>query len=179
MDSAGEDPQRRGVTKIALHQPRDDLADVADQPSSDVDVGLGGTRLTGRRVAWASGYAPDPADKVLRAWDLGAGKEWVWPLCGDCDKSKPYDRGIHVLRFAPDGSLFAGGLGGVRRWNVETGESQPVLEAPFAGLDASRDGHLLLIWTGELVTTGFPVAAGAGATDGPARRHVPTDHRTR
>ena len=53
-------------------------------------------------------------------------------LCRDCDKSKPYDRGIYSLRFAPDGSLFAGGFGGVRRWNVETGESQPVLEAPFA-----------------------------------------------
>jgi WD40 repeat protein len=111
--------------------------------------------LTGQRVAWASGYAPDPADKVLRAWDLGSGKEWVWPLCGDCDKSKPFDRGIHVLRFAPDGSLLAGGLGGVRRWNVETGESHLVLEAPFAGLDASRDGHLLLVWAGEVVTTEF------------------------
>ncbi len=95
-------------------------------------TGAVGFDPTGRRVAWASGYAPDPADKVLRVWDLQSGKEWVWPLCGDCDKSKPYDRGVYFLRFAPDGSLFAGGFGGVRRWNVETGESQPVLEAPFA-----------------------------------------------
>ena len=115
-------------------------------------TGAIGFEPTGRRVAWASGYAPDPADRVLRVWDLQSGKEWVWPLCGDCDKSKPYDRGIYFLRFAPDGSLLAGGFGGVRRWNVETGESQPVLDAPFAALDASRDGRLLLISTGELVT---------------------------
>ena len=103
--------------------------------------------LSGRRVAWASGFAPAPADKVLRVWDLESGKEWVWPYCKGCDKSKPYDQGIFTLRFAPDGSLFAGGWGGVRRWNVETGESQLVLEAPFAAVIGSRDGQRLLVVT--------------------------------
>ena len=37
-------------------------------------TGAVGFDPTGRRVAWASGYAPDPADKVLRVWDLRVGE---------------------------------------------------------------------------------------------------------
>jgi WD40 repeat protein len=104
---------------------------------------------TGRYAAWATGFAAEPADKVLRVWDLESGKQWVWPLCRSCDKAKPYDRGVTTLRFAPDGSLFSSAFGGVQRWRVETGESQLVLDAPVAFLDATPGGRHLLICTGD------------------------------
>jgi WD40 repeat protein len=89
----------------------------------------------------------DPASRVLRVWDLPSGKEQVHSLAHLTDAEWLGWRPA----FAPDGRLYAGGAGGVRRLTLpsEPGgavSSETVHTAGFAAFDLSRDGRLLLVW---------------------------------
>ncbi len=89
----------------------------------------------------------DPARRVLRVWDLPSGKEHVHSLAHLTDAEW---LGWWPA-FAPDGRLYAGGPGGVRRLTLpsEPGgavSSETVYAAGLAGFDLSRDGRLLLVW---------------------------------
>ncbi len=89
----------------------------------------------------------DPASRVLRVWDLPSGKEEVHSLAHLTDADWLGWRPV----FAPDGRLYAGGPGGVRRLSLpsEAGgavSSETLYAAGSAGFDLSRDGRLLLVW---------------------------------
>jgi WD40 repeat protein len=81
---------------------------------------------TGRYVARAAFYGS--GRKTLRLWDVDAGVLHVFdlpvpqPLPGSTARTPAgYEGGINSLAFLDDSTLYTGGDGGVRRWNLETG----------------------------------------------------------
>jgi len=48
--------------------------------------------------------------------------------------------GFSKLEFLPDGSLLSGGKGGIRRWSLETGESELLYPGMIFIMDVSTDG---------------------------------------
>ncbi len=103
---------------------------------------------SGRRAAAAPAGLLDPKLRGLRVWDLRTGEARTFSLAHLTDASWS---GFWYLRFAPDGSLFAGGPGGVRRLVLPadgngTVSSEPIYPIANANFDLSRDGRLLLAW---------------------------------
>jgi len=74
-------------------------------------------------AAAADGYAPESG--AIHVVDLGSGTTRSFPL-RDREDRAPYSGGVVSLGFAADGSLFAGGEGGVDRWDLATGERTTV-----------------------------------------------------
>jgi hypothetical protein len=78
---------------------------------------------TGRRLAVGATYARRAEDMVLRVFDLAAGTTRAFPLVPPGEGFKAYEWNTEGgLAFAPDGRLLAGGMGGIRRFDVETGQ---------------------------------------------------------
>jgi WD40 repeat protein len=95
----------------------------------------------------SAGGAADPAHRVLRVWELPSGPEHRYSIAHllDADWSGFWD-----MAFAPDGSLYAAGKGGVRRLRLPTKpdgtvSGEAVYAAGVARLDLSLDGRLLLV----------------------------------
>jgi WD40 repeat protein len=79
---------------------------------------------SGRRAATATTYSEEE-DKVLRIWDLEAGTFRSFSLVPPGEPEYDfYDWGVWGLVWTPDESLIAGGLGGVRRIDPDTGEME-------------------------------------------------------
>jgi WD40 repeat protein len=94
------------------------------------------------------GGLKNPKQRVLRIWDLESGEERVISVADITDASW---MGFRYVAFAPDGSLFASGHGGVRHLILpdEPGgavTSETVYARAWAGSDLSRDGRYLLVW---------------------------------
>jgi len=90
----------------------------------------------------------DPAQRVLKVWDLDSGREQVYSVARFTDA----DWGGGNVGFAYDGSLFANlGKGGrVMRLKLPRepdGEiaAETVVDAASAGLNLSRDGRFLIV----------------------------------
>ncbi len=104
----------------------------------------------GRRVAAAPspiGGLKDPKKRVLRVWDLESGQEEIFSLAPFTDASWSFFK----VSFAPDGSIFVGGFGGVLRVVLPDDPDGAVSAATvytgaFAVFDLSRDGRYLLVW---------------------------------
>jgi WD40 repeat protein len=79
---------------------------------------------TGRKLAVGAAYARRAEDLVLRVFDLATGTTPAIPLVPPGEVFKGYEWSVVALSFAPDGRLFAGGSGGVRRFDVETGQGE-------------------------------------------------------
>ena len=107
----------------------------------------------GRRAAAVINGGTDPsgvadtAHRVLRAWELPSGREQRHSIAHllDADWS-----GFSDMAFAPEGSLYVAGRGGVRRLHLPTEPAgtvsgEVVHGAGSARLDLSRDGKLLLV----------------------------------
>ena len=91
----------------------------------------------------------DPEQRVLLVWDLESGLERAFSVADITDASWVGFEG--GLEFAPDGSLFASGAGGVRRLVLPdepggTVSSETVYAQTWAMFDLSRDGRSLLVW---------------------------------
>jgi WD40 repeat protein len=99
---------------------------------------------TGRIVVAASGYALEPEHLVLQTWNLETGERRTLPLPGGEDGAHPFDGGIEDLRFTPEGTLYSAGWDDVRRWDIEAGTSEVILDATYSRIDLSRDGRRLL-----------------------------------
>jgi WD40 repeat protein len=89
-----------------------------------------------------------PKLRVLRVWDLETGETRTFSLAHLI--TEPSWEGFWSLRFAPDGSLFAGGQGGVRHLVLPAEangkvSSETIHAAGNARFDLSRDGRLLLV----------------------------------
>ncbi len=92
----------------------------------------------------------DPANRVLKVWDLDSGAERVLSLAHVTDAAW---KGFESMEVASDGSVFAGGFGGVRRLELPTDPGKTVTSDVIydagpgrAHFDLSRDGRLLLVW---------------------------------
>ena len=112
--------------------------------------------MQGRRALaspGAFGGIGNPALQALRVWDLPSLQERnysVAHLTGG-----PGWMGYKTVAFAPDGSLYVGGQGGVRRLSLPRGlggtvSSETVYAYATGGAlsDLSRDGTRLLVWGG-------------------------------
>jgi WD40 repeat protein len=120
--------------------PRQILGKVGGVPSA---IAVDGE---GRRVAVGTGFAEDAQDLLLRIVDLETGDVQVIPTVDREAKLGHFTGGIRHPRFAPDGTLFTGGFGGVRQWNLETGTSSVLYEAELAYIDMTPDGrHLVAV----------------------------------
>jgi WD40 repeat protein len=77
---------------------------------------------SGRWAATATAYS-ERKDKVLRIWDLETETFRSFSLVPPEEPEYDfYDWGVWGLVWTPDGSLIAGGVGGVRHIDPETGE---------------------------------------------------------
>jgi WD40 repeat protein len=113
----------------------------------------------GSLLAVPTGYAQNPNDKVLRVLDLENDRVLTFPqmdkaaeASGDYD---PSAAGILETRFTPDGTLYSGGMGGVRRWDVQSGTQTVMYEAELARFDLSRDGKYVLAAGGQPDSPGY------------------------
>ena len=99
----------------------------------------------GRRVAAATGFSRPPARKLLQVWNLPAGTlAHEWPLVPPGQPDTPTGWGVDRIAFAADGRLLAAGPGGIRRFDVDSGESEWLwrLDDDVAALmDVTADGH--------------------------------------
>jgi WD40 repeat protein len=91
-----------------------------------------------------------PADPALHVWDLDSGEERVHSIAHLVDATW---RGQVHLEVARDGSVFAGGTGGVWRFQLPTepdgrvtGELVYDTGPGFADFQVSRDGRVLAAW---------------------------------
>jgi len=103
-------------------------------------------------------WSKDPAARVLRVWDLPSGRERVYSIAHLIDAD---GEGFAAMAFAPDGSLYVAGRGGVRRLALpaEPGaivSSETVYRAGKARLDLSHDGRVLLILGAQRTATTDP-----------------------
>jgi WD40 repeat protein len=101
---------------------------------------------SGRRVASAWGWGP--GEKELRLWDLETGESWGFPLpVPSTPAGEGHEGTIQSLTFASESVLLTAGDGGVRRWDVETGQNELVVESEAGTavwMAASADRRTLL-----------------------------------
>jgi WD40 repeat protein len=91
-----------------------------------------------------------PADPALHVWDLDSGGERVFSLAHLVDATW---RGHSSLRAAPEGSVFAGGRGGVWRFTLPDDPDARVTGGVvydtgpgYAGFDLDRDARAMVAW---------------------------------
>ena len=87
---------------------------------------------TGRRVASAFSYGQ--GSKTLRVWDVETGAVRVFslpeppPPAQDAPTAPSgFEAGVLSVGFLDDSTLYTGGHGGVRRWNLDTGSHELVV----------------------------------------------------
>jgi WD40 repeat protein len=104
---------------------------------------------SGRRVATAPGYGG--GERTLRVWDLDTGdlhrfdlpaNESTAPGGEPSSGQTGYERGVLGLAFVGESTLYSGGDGGIRRWNLEEGTHELVLaERPGYAADVRFDAE--------------------------------------
>ena len=107
------------------------------------------------RLAVASGYTADQPNVIL-LFDLGTGTQRSFSLVPPGETGQAYDWGAYTLAFTPEGRLLAGGDGGVRWIDLETGASDWVWRVPkdvTTRYALSADARLLAV-------AGSPAAQG-------------------
>jgi len=133
------------------------LFPVADEPSAVRDLWPEDTSMVwpvtfsadGRHAAAGALAGERDEDMAIRVWNLESRKETVLPLrdgSGNSD-SGIFFQGVGSLWFTPDGKLLSGGPGGVRLWNLETGEVEWIVRVPDDGyvkMSASNDTRFFL-----------------------------------
>jgi DNA-binding winged helix-turn-helix (wHTH) protein/WD40 repeat protein len=103
----------------------------------------------GRRAAAGAAVTFTGEDMMIRIWDLETGDEQTLALRNGSDVEEwgIFERGVIGLHFTPEGGLLSCGTGGIRLWNLETGEAEWLMQAPEetkVELDASKDGRVWL-----------------------------------
>jgi WD40 repeat protein len=119
---------------------------------------------SGRRVAVASSYAA-AVPNAIGLFDLETGTERTLSLVPAGETGQGFDWGVMSLAFTPEGRLLAGGSGGVRWIDPETGASDWVWRLPkekVAPFALSADGRRLVAASsdaglGERRSTGWEV----------------------
>jgi WD40 repeat protein len=110
--------------------------------------------MQGRRALASPGSfqgISDPALQALRVWDLPSLRERNYSVAHLTGGTAWM--GYITVAFAPDGSLYVGGQGGIRHLSLPadpggTVTSETVYAADTARSDLSQDGTRLLVWGG-------------------------------
>jgi WD40 repeat protein len=120
-----------------------------DDYSKDTVMMATAVSPTGRRVATAFFYGE--GSKTLRVWDVETGKVHVFELpvppapSGTSPTLTGFEGGVETLAFLDDSTLFTGGDGGIRRWNLDTGKHELIRSVTgWASMTMSSDHHELL-----------------------------------
>ena len=90
------------------------------------------------RLAAGAGGTFDGNENVIRVWDVASGHE-LTVLVPEADLYE------WALQFTADDRLLSSGQDGLRRWNVETGESELLYEGMVKEFSASGDGRRVLL----------------------------------
>ena len=90
-------------------------------------VRVGAFSPSGRLVAAASEWAESRA--TLRVWDLSSGESRVF----DQPQDPGAERFADSIAFVDEATLYTSGPYGLLRWDLETGTSEGILEAPPGG----------------------------------------------
>jgi WD40 repeat protein len=103
--------------------------------SEDTLLDSGAVSPSGRFVA--TGFTYGQGEKTLRVWDLETDRVRLYDIpspevgaegAGDgSDGRTGYEQDVRDLGFADDTTLYTSGQGGIRRWNLTTGEHEVVI----------------------------------------------------
>jgi WD40 repeat protein len=105
---------------------------------------------SGRQVATAFGWGA--GEKALRVWDLDAGEvrrfdlpesvSGPTPGHGTASAKSPQEQSVLTLAFVGESTLYSGGDGGIRRWNLTEGTHELVFAArPGYGVRMELDAE--------------------------------------
>jgi WD40 repeat protein len=100
---------------------------------------------SGRRVASAWGWGP--GERTLHVWDVETGESRrleLPPPAGPAGENW----GVQSLSFVGESVLLTAGAEGLRRWELETGDSELIVESEgdaVAGMAASTDGRTVVL----------------------------------
>jgi WD40 repeat protein len=141
-----------------------------DEYSKDTLLMGAAVSPTGRRVATAFFFGK--GSKTLRVWDVETGKVRLFelPVPPPPAGSQPpnltgYEGGVRDLAFLDDSTLFTGGDGGIRRWNLDTGTNELILPAPGlwcrVRISSERDELLFCKGTGPVSCGAINLSTGA------------------
>jgi WD40 repeat protein len=103
--------------------------------SEDTLLDSGAVSPSGRFVA--TGFTYGKGERTLRVWDLEADRVRLYDIprpepgaegaADDSEGRTGYEQDVRALGFADDATLYTSGQGGIRRWNLTTGEHELVI----------------------------------------------------
>ena len=97
----------------------------------------------------AMGPRRDSLDtKAIRLWELDNGGEPEVVRFWETETPGPGQPSVVDLAFAPDGSLYSGGYGGLRRWDRTTGWST-LHDAGYLRAQVGAEGRRILVTAGD------------------------------
>jgi WD40 repeat protein len=109
---------------------------------------------TGRRLAATAVLSPEPARNLLHVFSLDTRTIASRQTTTQSLEGGAWGRGPQHPRFLPDGDLVTDGIGGVQRWDLDTGEHTTLVASPQTELQISRDGTQLAVIAGQLWDNG-------------------------
>jgi WD40 repeat protein len=98
-----------------------------EQFSDETNLSAAAVSPSGRRVATAYNNGRGP--KTLRVWDLETGELRLFDLPEGTSPEEAFKRGIEDVAFTDESTLYTAGDGGIRRWDLGSGEHQLVFVA--------------------------------------------------
>jgi len=121
---------------LGTHRDGPHLISLSGEPPvdlpGDVDTARGVAISPDGRFAAAAGAADKETSHVIRVWDLATHEQVEVFNLGDVQSAG-------FIRFTRDGHLLSGNSDGLLRWNLETGDSESLFEAPVDRLAISSD----------------------------------------
>jgi WD40 repeat protein len=120
-----------------------------EQFSDETNLSAAAVSPSGRRVATAYNNGRGP--KTLRVWDLDTGEMRLFDLPEGTSSEEAYERGIEDVGFADESTLYTAGDGGIRRWDLGSGEHELVFAAApghHAAMALGPDGRTALVIEG-------------------------------
>jgi len=96
----------------------------------------------GQWAATAAAYAPEAKDRLLHVIDRRTGEVRAFPL-PESEGENPRSGAVAALRFVRGERLLSAGVGGLRRWDPETGHNEVLHPSRCGPMDASADGRWL------------------------------------
>ena len=121
-----------------------------EQFSDETNLSAAAVSPSGRRVTTA--FQGGRGSKTLRVWDLETGELLLFDLPEGSSSEEGFERGIEDVGFADESTLYTAGDGGIRRWDIESGDHELVFAAEpghHARMALGPDGRTALVLEGS------------------------------